>query len=152
MKKKAIFKYSHKDRLSFPLKQKIIISIFILLIIILKFINTPLSIFMLIFTFIYYLIIYPKRYLFLANRYFICGNSIIYYSNINKIVLNKSTGLLLLYNENNLLFKLEKDLFPTNARKMHKIENNKSNKFKKISEKIISKIKEFSPNVKMEGV
>ena len=112
----------------------------------------PVSIAILIFTFIYALVIYPKRNILIKPRYLICGNTIFYYKNINKIVFNHDSGLLLIYTDNKEVFRLEKELFPTNARKPDKISKNKNNKFKKVSDKIIDNIKKASPNAEFHGV
>ncbi|MEK7433662.1 MAG: hypothetical protein AABZ74_11060 [Cyanobacteriota bacterium] len=152
MSKSPLFKYLHKDKLSFTLIQKTTILILVIFAIFFNRIYLPISIGILIFTFIYSLITYPKKTIFLSSRYLICGNTIFYYKNIDKIVLNTNSGILSIYSEDKEVFKLDKNLIPTNARKQHKIDANKNNKFKKLSDKIIDKIKNASPNVELHGV
>lgn len=152
MKKDPIFRYSHKDKLSFTFKQKFIITILIIFSIFFYLIFFPVMIAFLILTLIYTLIVFPKRNIYLTSRYLICGNTIFYYQNINKISLNSNSGTLHIYSDGKEIFKLEKELFPTNARKTDKIANNKNNKFKKVSDKIINKIMESSPDVEIHGV
>lgn len=152
MRKKLFFKYSHKDKLSLTSNQKITVAVLVVFAIFFNLIYLPISIFLIIFTFIYILVIYPKRNIYLASRYLICGNTIFYYKNINKIVLNSNSGILTLYSDGKEIFSLEKRLFPTNARKPNKISNNKNLKFSKVSVKIINKITNASPNVELIGV
>lgn len=152
MSKKLSFKYSHKDKLSLIPSQKFTILILLVLMLFFTIIYIQISIALLVITFIYTLIVLPKRNLYLAPRYLICGNTIFYYKDITKMTLNSNLGLLIIYSEGREIFRLEKDLFPTNARKTDKIINNKKNKFKKISEKIIGKITSVLPNVELERI
>lgn len=152
MKKKLFFKYSHKDKLTLTSNQKITVAILVVFTAFFYLIYLPISIFLIIFTFIYTLVMYPKRNIYLASRYFICGNTIFYYQNINKVVLNSNSGILTLYSDDKEVFSLEKGLFPTSARKPNKILNNKNLKFSKVSAKIIDKITNASPNVELIGV
>ena len=46
---------------------------------------------------------------------------------------------------------LERDKFPTGARKADKIKKNKAAKFDKVSSKIIEKVKKAAPRVDMIG-
>lgn len=151
MKKESVFKYNNKDKLTFSTKQKIIISILMLTSLLLIFKFLVIGIILSVISLIYIGISYPKRTIKVESRYLICGKTIVYYKNINRIVLNKYLGLLLLYSGDNLVFKLEKELFPTNARKPDKIINNKNKKFEKVSDKIINKIIKTSPDVKFES-
>lgn len=151
MKKESVFKYNNKDKLTFSTKQKIIIFILMLTSLLLIFKFLVIGIILSVISLIYIGISYPKRTIKVESRYLICGKTIVYYKNINRIVLNKYLGLLLLYSGDNLVFKLEKELFPTNARKPDKIINNKNKKFEKVSDKIINKIIKTSPDVKFES-
>lgn len=151
MKTGLIFKYKNKDKLTFTKNQKIIIFFLMLFSFLYLFISLKIGIILAIISQIYIGLSYPKRTIKLNSRYLICGKTIIYYKNITKIILNKNLGLLLLYSGDNLVFKLEKELFPTNARKPDKIINNKNKKFEKVSDKIINKIIKTSPDVKFES-
>lgn len=149
IRKPPIFKYSHKDKLNLASNQKITIAVLLISSLFFILINVPTSIFIFIFTIIYAIVIYPKRNILITSRYLICGNTIFYYKNINKIVLNYNSGILLIYSDDKEVFRLEKELFPTNARKPLKITNNKNNKFKKVSDKIIDNIKKAAPDVEL---
>lgn len=151
MKKESVFKYKNKDKLTFSTKQKIIIFILILISLLFIFKFLVIGIILSVISLIYIGISYPQRTIKVDSRYLICGKTIVYYKNINRIVLNKHLGVLLLYSGDNLIFKLEKELFPTNARKPDKIINNKNKKFEKVSDKIINKIIKTSPDVKFES-
>jgi len=152
MAKAPVFKYTHPDKISYAFHQKVIISILVIFGIFFLKAYLPLGIFLLVVTLIYLAVIFPRRVISLSPRYLICGNSIFYYKNIDKLVLNQHGGILLIYSKGKLVFRLESELFITNARKIDKIQNNKNNKFKKIADKIINNIINASPDVKLEGI
>ncbi|MGB2881176.1 MAG: hypothetical protein WBC08_05310, partial [Rhodoferax sp.] len=83
--------------------------------------------------------------------YLLCGNSIVYYANVNRLTLSGANGTLRLQSQNGKSFVLERDKFPTGARKADKIKKNKAAKFDKVSSKIIEKVKKAAPRVDMIG-
>ena len=91
------------------------------------------------------------RQLQLGPRYLLCGNSIVYYANVNRLTLSGANGTLRLQSQNGKSFVLERDKFPTGARKADKIKKNKAAKFDKVSSKIIEKVKKAAPRVDMIG-
>lgn len=93
---------------------------------------------------------WPKRCISLGARFLVCGHTLAYYKNIRKVVLRP--GHLTLHWGNKGLFKLEQVRFPTNARKTHKIEKNKADKFQKVSRKIIQRVLAESPSVELVGI
>jgi len=96
---------------------------------------------------------WPKRRLCVGMRYLICGNTVVYYANIRKMVLTHGKGdELVLHWGTNGTFKLERERFPTNARKAPKIEKNKTAKFEKVSNGIIRRVLLAAPAVELVGI
>lgn len=91
------------------------------------------------------------RQLLLGPRYLLCGNAIVYFGNVKRMTLTRSQGKLRLECVNGKAFVLERDKFPTGARKKDKIAKNKAKKFDKVSGKIIDKVRAASANVVMMG-
>lgn len=86
----------------------------------------------------------------LSPRYVLCGNKIIYYRNISTIELNNRTGKMLINcTEIKTNMVIDREKFPTNANKPHKITNNKNKKFQKVTEKIVNKTKQVNPSVNL---
>ncbi len=86
------------------------------------------------------------------NRYIICGSTIIYYQNITEVNINRSTGIMTLTYTNGRSthqFVLNRELFPTNARKAFKIEANRQSKFEKVSGKILDAIQLHAPEARI---
>jgi hypothetical protein len=92
------------------------------------------------------------KMLYIGPRYLICGNTIVYFSNVNEMALEASAGQLRLATTNNRSFVLERDRFPTGARKAEKIAANKALKFDKVSAKLIQKVLKASPQAQLSGV
>jgi hypothetical protein len=91
------------------------------------------------------------RQLLLGPRYLLCGNAIVYFGNVKRMTLTRSQGKLRLECTNGKAFVLERDKFPTGARKTDKIAKNKAKKFDKVSSKIMEKVRAASANVVMIG-
>lgn len=92
------------------------------------------------------------RQLLLGPRYLLCGKSIVYYANVKKLSLSKTKGSMRLQSANGQVFVLERDKFPTGARKTDKIAKNKAAKFDKVSSKIVEKVRKASGDVELSGV
>ncbi|MBK9441486.1 MAG: hypothetical protein IPN53_09295 [Comamonadaceae bacterium] len=92
------------------------------------------------------------RLLHLGPRYLLCGKTIVYYANVLCLTLSSSQGVLRVQSANGQTFVLERDKFPTGARKTDKIAKNKAAKFDKVSGKIIAKVRQASVNVKLNGI
>jgi hypothetical protein len=92
------------------------------------------------------------RQLQLGPRYLLCGKAIIYYANVKKLSLSKTKGSMRLQSANGEVFVLERDKFPTGARKTDKIAKNKAAKFDKVSNKIVEKVRKASGDVELSGV
>lgn len=92
------------------------------------------------------------RQLQLGPRYLLCGNTIIYYANVRKANLSNAQGKLRLVCANGKAFVLERDKFPTNARKADKISKNKAAKFQKVANKVIEKVRSASAKADFSGL
>lgn len=91
------------------------------------------------------------RQLLIGPRYLLCGNAIVYFGNVKRMTLTRSQGKLRLECTNGKTFVLERDKFPTGARKSDKIAKNKAKKFDKVSGKIMEKVRATSANVVLIG-
>ncbi|MBI2305785.1 MAG: hypothetical protein HYU78_00650 [Rhodocyclales bacterium] len=91
------------------------------------------------------------RQLALGPRYLICGEVIVYYGNVDQVLLDRQAGKLTLVSAGDRRFSIERERFPTNARKSHKIAANKEAKFGKVAGKLIEKIRHASPAVEVSG-
>ena len=94
---------------------------------------------------------WPKRKLSLGARYLLCGNTVVYYANVRKMILRPGQDLVLKWGEDGT-FMLEQDKFPTNARKDAKIQKNKAAKFEKVSNNIIRRVLLAAPSVETAGI
>lgn len=90
-----------------------------------------------------------KRQITIGSRYLICGDTIVYFGNVSHVLLEEDKGKLSLKNMNGPVFVLEREKFPTNARKTDKIKKNMDAKFIKVSERIINRITSISPTIEI---
>lgn len=90
----------------------------------------------------------PKK-LYVGPRYLICGRQIVYYANVVSLTL-EGDELRVLYPGG--AFVLERERFPTNARKPEKIAHNKDQKFSKVAQKIIAKVQAAAPDAELKGI
>jgi len=93
-----------------------------------------------------------SKKIFLGPRYLICGNSIVYYNNVERLVLDEAAGQLRLVTVSDQAFTLERKRFPTNARKADKIARNKAAKFSKVAHNIIVRVQRAVPGVQASGL
>lgn len=91
------------------------------------------------------------RQLLLGPRYLLCGNAIVYFGNVKRMTFAPKQGKLRLECTSGKAFVLERDKFPTGARKADKIAKNKAKKFDKVSGKIMDKVRAASANVVLIG-
>jgi hypothetical protein len=91
------------------------------------------------------------RNVMIGPRYLLCGQTIIYYANVVRIILYRNGGAMELHTAKGKIFILERDKFPTGARREPKITKNKTDKFNKVSAKIIEKVQQVRPNVEKIG-
>ncbi len=90
--------------------------------------------------------LHTDRELLLGPRYMLCGKTIVYYANVKRMTLLPAQGKLRVVCTNGQSFVLERDKFPTSARKAAKIAKNKAAKFDKVSSKIIEKVRKATNN------
>lgn len=95
---------------------------------------------------------YSAKKIFLGPRYLICGSNIVYYNNVVRLGLDEAAGQLQLLTASDQTFTLERDKFPTNARKADKISRNKAAKFTKVAHNIIAKVQRAVPGVHTSGL
>ena len=93
----------------------------------------------------------PKL-LYVGPRYLICGDKIVYFGTVNAMALDSASGTLSLTPANAHRFTLERDKFPTSARKANKVKINQAVKFEKVSAKLIQKVLKASPQVELSGI
>lgn len=86
----------------------------------------------------------------IGPRYLLCGDTIVYYGNVRRLILFRSKGVLVLHSANGTVLMLERDKFPTSARKPDKIKKNKAAKFEKVSNRIIERVNRAAPGTALE--
>jgi hypothetical protein len=148
----AAWKYKHEGKGFRSPKQKIAaLSLFVAAILVYYgFHFLPLSIGLCVIAAV--ILLYTSHKIFVGPRYLICGSSILYYNNIVRMSLDEASGKLLLVTASNQNFTLQRENFPTNARKDEKIRKNKAAKFTKVSQSIIGKVQRLSPDVETGGI
>ena len=140
--KLASFKYKHGSRISLTGKRKIAFLVSLLVALIVGKLLFPFGLLALIVPAIIYLA--GGRTLVLGPRYLICGDQIIYYANVTELKLSEAEGTLSLQTGKAVPFVIERERFPTNARKKDKIAANKAAKFNKVSARIMEKVRRAS--------
>ena len=80
--------------------------------------------------------------LMIANRYLVLGDDIVYFRNVSVARLDRSAETLSIFSGRGRSLVISASRFPTNARKPEKIKLNRSNKFSKVAERIVAKLKE----------
>jgi hypothetical protein len=146
----ATFKYQHADKVSRS-KQRIVFALvsLVVAVAVIGLTGSPVGAFLLVVPAIAWFSV--PRQLLLGPRYLLCGNAIVYFGNVKRMTLTRSQGKLRLECTNGKAFVLERDKFPTGARKKDKIAKNKAKKFDKVSGKIMDKVRAASANVVMMG-
>ena len=86
-----------------------------------------------------------SRKILLGSRYLICGGDIIYYANVQRIDRDNVAGRLSLSLPDAVPFTLEREKFPTNARKADKIRRNRDAKFAKVADRIVLHVQAANP-------
>ncbi len=143
--KLASFKYKHGSRISLTGKRKIAFLVSLLVALIVGKLLFPFGLLALIVPAMIYLA--GGRTLSLGPRYLICGDQIIYYANVTEIKLSEANGTLSLQTGKAVPFVIERERFPTNARKKDKIAANKAAKFNKVVARISEKVRRASSAV-----
>lgn len=89
------------------------------------------------------------KHLLVGSRYLICGEHIVYYGNVQRVTWAKTKDRLTLRLMNGTDFVLERDKFPTGARREPKITQNKTARFEKVSRKLMAHIQMARPDVEV---
>ena len=92
-----------------------------------------------------------SRQIAVGPRYLLCGEDIVYYGSVDKVELDAEAGRMTLHCGGHRRFVLERDKFPSNARKSAKIAANQAAKFAKASTKLLERIRQASPTVEVSG-
>lgn len=146
----ASLKYQHKDRAGLSRARRWFIGISLLVAAALAYRAFPPGAMLLLLPLIAWLS--APRLLLLGPRYLLCGKTVVYYANVKRLTLSPAQGVLRVQSANGQTFVLERDKFPTGARKADKITKNKAAKFDKVSGKIIDKVRQASSNVELHGI
>ena len=139
----AVFKYKHDGRVGLSNKRKIFVIAALVLALI-----TSLAFFpggLLVFLQPEIAFFGRARTLAIGPRYLICGDDIVYYANVTQLTLAEAQGRMDLVTAAGKVFSIERDRFPTNARKANKIAANKAAKFNKVTAKIVDKVRRAAP-------
>ena len=141
----AVFNYKHGGRTRLGGRRKTFFLVSLALALIVAVVAFPAGLG----AFLVPLIIFLARSgtLCIGPRYFICGDNIFYYANVTQLRLAEGEGRLSLQMADGKGFVIEREKFPTNARKAHKVEANKAAKFNKVTARIIDKVRRASPAV-----
>lgn len=86
-----------------------------------------------------------SRKILIGPRYLICGSDIVYYANVQRIDRDDVAGRLTLSLDGTAPFSLEREKFPTNARKADKIKRNRQTKFAKVADRIVLHVQAANP-------
>lgn len=146
----ATFKYQHADRAELSASRLRVVGISLGLAALASLLMFPFGALLFVVPLVAWLS--TPRQLLLGPRYLLCGKSIVYYANVKKLSLSKTKGSMRLQSANGQVFVLERDKFPTGARKTDKIAKNKAAKFDKVSSKIVEKVRKASGDVELSGV
>ena len=139
----AVFKYKHDDRTALSVRRKIFFAVSLVVSLVLSFVLFPGGALTLFVPLVAWFGSVKKIYV--GPRYLVCGNQIVYYANVTKLTLDEAAGVLSLQSANGKLFRIERERFPTNARKKDKIAINKAAKFSKVTARIVEKVRRATP-------
>lgn len=103
----------------------------------------PLAIFLLVVSLLILLV--TRKKLLVNARYLICGEQIVYFANVVRVEHDDGAGKLRLVSADGSKLLLERDKFPTNARKADKIARNKAAKFDKVARHLTERVRRASP-------
>lgn len=103
----------------------------------------PLAIFLIAISLL--ILLLTRKKLLVNTRYLICGDQIVYFANVVRVVRDDSSGKFHLISANGSKLTLERNKFPTNARKTEKIAINKAAKFDKVAKHLTDRVRRASP-------
>ena len=139
----SVYKYQHTGRVALSGGRTMLFFVSLLLAVLVSILFFPFGAILLIAPLLVY--VTRPRTLSIGSRYLICGNDIVYFANVTQMELVESTGRLTLQTASGKTLLIERERFPTNARKTNKIAVNKAAKFNKVSAKIMEKVRRATP-------
>lgn len=92
----------------------------------------------------------PSRKILVGPRYLLCGGEIVYFANIDRVDRDDSAGTLRLTGADGRGFVLERDKFPSAARKADKIRRNQAAKFAKVADQVVGRVRAAAPAAVIE--
>lgn len=146
----ATFKYNHADAALRSRARLVFVGVSLLLALIVSKVGWPVGPITLLIPLIAYFAV--TKQLLMGPRYLLCGGTIVYFANVARLSFSSTKGVLQIHAKNGKVFVLEREKFPTSARKAPKIAINKAAKFDKVSGKIIEKVRQMSPQVECIGL
>lgn len=146
----AVFKYRHAERAGMSRGRRVFFLLSLAAALIVAFFALPVGAVALLLPLIAYF--GTARKLSLGTRYLLCGNSIVYYANVARLTLSEAQGTLRVESRNGQVFVLDREKFPTGARKSDKVARNKAAKFGKVAGKIVDKVRKAAPGAELVGV
>jgi hypothetical protein len=146
----AVFKYRHEGHAGLDRVRQVLFYIGLAVALIATFADFPAGVAVFFAPLLVY--ISAARKLSLGTRYLLCGNDIVYYGNVTRLALSEKEGKLSVRSANGKTFVLERERFPTGARKADKIKKNRAAKFGKVAAKIVDKVRKASPAVELVGI
>ena len=141
----SVFKYKHGGRVGLSRKRKLVVMAALVLALIIAVVAFPGG--LIAFLLPVFAFFGRSGTLALGPRYLVCGDDIVYYANVTQLTLLEAQGALKLKTASGKSFSIEREKFPTNARKTHKIAANKAAKFNKVTARIIDKVRRAAPAV-----
>lgn len=94
-------------------------------------------------------ILFRRKKLMVSPRYVLCGERIVYFANVARIERNDAHGRLCLVSANGSRLDIERDKFPTNARKPDKVLRNKAAKFVKVADHLVERVRRAAPTAEI---
>lgn len=146
----SIFKYQHADPASLGPRRQLVVYLGLVLAVFVTVLKFPHGAWLFFLPLVAYLS--AGRQLLLGPRYLLCGKTIVYYGNVKHLTLSPVPGTLRVQSANGHVFVLERDKFPTGARKAEKIAKNKAAKFDKVCAKIVEKVLSAGAEVELVGI
>lgn len=89
----------------------------------------------------------------IARRFVSVNDRLLFFEDLEKVVSQGSVGanrFMELHSKTGPVLRIEQDLFPTNARKPHKIALNREGKMRRVSDRILKQLGRY-PHVKIIG-
>jgi hypothetical protein len=147
LKKFSLIKYDHGQRVGLSAARWLGLTV-ILVTVVLTIAVFPPVLFLGIFGLI--LVFRQPKQIFIGPRYLICGKNILYYANVQRLILE--TDRLILKTSTGGLLVVELEKFQSNARKPEKIALHKENRFNKVAQKIVKHVRRAAPHAELKGV